>query len=115
MKMKKEMIQGERDVDFNGKPLQLLEYVFCELQVNDSYVKKARKLIARNGTKSVIGREWLSTLRYQLVPERGELNVNSAEKQQEPSVESKDLVNEFPKLFERQGNVRNHQVRINLK
>ena len=26
----------ERYVDFNGKPLQLMGYVFCELQVNNS-------------------------------------------------------------------------------
>ena len=33
-----EMVENERYVDFNGKPLRLLGYVFCELQVNDSYV-----------------------------------------------------------------------------
>ena len=38
------MIKGEKYVDFNGKPLNLLGYVFCELQVRD-----------RTG--------WLSTLR----------------------------------------------------
>ena len=57
------MIEDERYVDFNGKPLKVLGYVFCELQVNDSYVKKARILFAKTGTKPIIGREWLSTLR----------------------------------------------------
>ena len=38
----REVIKGERYLDFNGKPLQLLVYVFCELQMNDSYIKKAR-------------------------------------------------------------------------
>ena len=51
------MVESERYVDFNGKPLPLLGYVFCELQVNDSYLKKARILIAKKGTKSIIGRE----------------------------------------------------------
>ena len=32
----REMVENERYVDFNGKPLHLLGYVFCELQVNDS-------------------------------------------------------------------------------
>ena len=51
------MIEGDRYVDFNGKPLQMLGYVFCELQVNESYVRKARIFIAQNGSKSIIGRE----------------------------------------------------------
>ena len=56
----------KRDVDFNGKHVNLLVYVFCELQVNDSYIKKARILIAKNGTKLIIGGEWLTTPRYKL-------------------------------------------------
>ena len=70
------MIEDERYVDFSGKPLKLMGYVFCELRVNDSYVKKTRILLAKPGTKSIIGREWLSTLRYKLVAE-GELEENS--------------------------------------
>ena len=42
------MIENGRYVDFNGKPVKLLGYVFCELQVNDSYTEKARILIAKN-------------------------------------------------------------------
>ena len=92
----RQMIEGERYVDFNGKPLHLLGYVFCELHVNDSYVKKARILIVRSGSKSIIGREWLSTLRYKLEPQKGELEINSIEKISELSVETRQLVAEFP-------------------
>ena len=35
----REMIEGEKYVDFNGKPLNLLGYVFCELQVGNQYIK----------------------------------------------------------------------------
>ena len=102
----REMVENERYVDFNGKPLHMLGYVFCELQVNDSFVKKARILIAKKGTKSIIGSEWLSTLNYQVAPEqKGEFEVNSIEKDQEISVETKQFVKEFPKLFERRGKV----------
>ena len=75
------MIEDERYVDFNGKPLQILGDMCCELEVNDSYIRKARILIARNGSKSIIGREWLTSLRYKLEPEKGELEVNCIEKQ----------------------------------
>ena len=40
---------------FNGKLLNLLGYVFCELQVGDSYIKKARVLVAESGSKTMIG------------------------------------------------------------
>ena len=46
----RDLIKEEKYVDFNGKPLNLLGYVFCELQVGDSYVKKARVPVARKGT-----------------------------------------------------------------
>ena len=108
----REIVKGERYVDFNGKPLQLLGYVFCELQVNDVYIKKARVLIAKNGTKPIIGREWLTTLKYK---QKGELDVNSIEKEKDLSAETKQFVKEFPKLFERRGKVKNHKVRINFK
>ena len=112
----REIVKGERYVDFNGKPLQLLGYVFCELQVTDVYIKKARVLIAKNGTKSNIGREWLTTLKYKLVPgQKGELEVNSIEKEKDLSAETKQFVKDSPKLFERRGKVKNHNVRINFK
>ena len=53
----RDLIKEEKYVDFNGKPLNLLGYVFCELQVGDSYIRKARVLVARKGYKSIIGRE----------------------------------------------------------
>ena len=76
--------------------------MFCELQVGNQYIKKARILIAKNGTKSIIGREWLSTLRYRFSPvNEGELEVNSVEKDEELSAETKQLSNEIPDLFKR--------------
>ena len=105
------MTEGDRYVDFNGKPLQLLGYVFGELPVNENYIRKPRILIAQKGSKSIIGREWLSTLRYKLEPEQGKLIVNSIEK--ELSEETKQLVRETPALFARQGKIKNYQVKIN--
>ena len=86
-------------MDFNGKPLNLLGHVFCERQVSDSYVKKARVLVARKEYKSIIGREWLSTLRFSFTQEKGELEVNSIDKDVKLSEESKQFVKEIPKLF----------------
>ena len=58
----------------------------------------------------------MTTLKYKLVPEqKGELDVNSIEKEKDLSAETKQFVKEFPKLFERRGKVKNHKVRINFK
>ena len=109
------MIEGERYVDFNGKPLNLLGYVFCELQVGDQYIKKARILVTKSGTKSIIGREWLSTLKYTIAQaNKGECEVNSIEKE-ELSTETKQFCNEFPKLFKRNGKMKDHEIKIKLK
>ena len=61
------MVEGEKYVHFNGKPLNLLGYVFCQLQVDEKFMKKARLLLTREGTKSIVGREWLSTLKFVIV------------------------------------------------
>ena len=75
----------------------------------------ATSKVDRSGSKSIIGREWLTTLRYKLQPQKGELEVNSIEKKSELSVETKQLVTEFPELFKRQGKVNNYKIKINLK
>ena len=112
----REMIEGEKYVDFNGKPLNLLGYVFYELQVGNQYIKKTRILIAKKGTKSIIGREWLFTLRYRFTPvNESELELSSVEKDEELSVEAKQLSNELPDLIKRNGRIKNQQVKINLK
>ena len=112
----RQMIKGERYVDFNGKPLNLLGYVFCELQVGDQYIKKARILVTKSGTKSIIGREWLSTLKYTIAPaNKGECEVNSIEKEEELSTETKQFCNDFPQLFKRNGKIKDHEIKIKLK
>ena len=73
-------------------------------------------MIAKKGTKSIIGKEWLSTLKYKLIPEqKGELEVNSIDKDQELSVKTKQFVKENPTLFERRGKVKSHEVKTNFK
>ena len=48
------MIESEKYIDFNGRPMILLGYIFCELQAGDSYIGKARIFIAKSRTKSNI-------------------------------------------------------------
>ena len=47
--------------------------------------------------------------------QEGELDFNSIEVGEELSVETKKMVNEFPKLFKRNGKLKNYEVKIRLK
>ena len=47
-------------VDYNKQPVNLLGYIFCELQVGGKYIRKARILVARPGAKSIVGRDRLN-------------------------------------------------------
>ena len=108
----RDMIEGERYVDYNKKPLNLLGYQFVRLEVAGVTVSKARVLIAPNSGKSIVGRDWLVALRYKINQpiEKGECVINqlivnnnkvkneiSPEEKQNPEVQQ--LTREFPKLF----------------
>ena len=60
----RDMIENERYVDYYRKPLELLGYQFVRLEVAGVTVSKARKLVAPNSGKSIVGRGWLVALRY---------------------------------------------------
>ena len=73
----RDMIGGERYVDYNRKPLKLLGYQFVRREVAGVTVSKARVLVAPNSGKSTVGRDWLVALRYKITQpiERGECEV----------------------------------------
>ena len=104
----REMIKGKKYVDFNGKQLNLLGYVFCQLQVGDQFIKKARILVTSKGSRSIIGRQWLSMLRYKFEPViESKLEENSIEKDEELCEETKKFASDFKNLFTRNGKVKN--------
>ena len=77
-------------------------------------MKKARILVAKEKMKSIVGREWLSTLKfYRIQNSVGESVINVIEKEGEKlSQETKALVNEFPNLFSRNGKIKDHKIKI---
>ena len=62
----REMIEDERYVDYNRKPLELLGYQFVRLEVAGVTVSKARVLVAPNSGKSIVGRDWLVAILYKI-------------------------------------------------
>ena len=124
----RDMIDQERYVDYNKRPLELLGYQFVRLEVAGVTVSKARVLVAPNSGKSIIGRDWLIALRYKITQsiERGECNVNTkftecAEAVNEISPEEKinpevqQIMREFPELFKRKGRVKDNEIKIEMK
>ena len=106
--------------------------------MGDSKLNKARILIANKGAKSLIGRDWLNAFNYKFVsPTKGEGNkaiytikqiIKQPNKTTQPSEQAKPktwndndnnnekikLQNQFSSLFTRQGQIRDHTVKIEL-
>ena len=70
--------------------------------------------------KSIIGREWLSTLKLEIAltnQDKVELIANSIEKEKSSklSEDTKLFVKIFPELFSRKGKIKNQKVKITTK
>ena len=76
--------------------------MFVSLQVKGIRVSKARVLIAKKGTKAIVGRDWLTALQYKTVhsTEEGENSINCVSAEQanpevELSAEVKQIADDF--------------------
>ena len=74
--------------------------------------------MSRSGAKSIIGRDCLNYLHYSTEPKKGGKSniINNINKEgQIPQERWKIAVKEqFPKLFERKGRIKNHQLHAEL-
>ena len=69
------LTEDEKYVDDKKQPVNLLGYIFCELEVGGKYIRKARILVARPGARSIVEGDWLNYLQYAIEPKtEGELN-----------------------------------------
>ena len=92
------------------------------LQVNGIRALKARMLVARKDTKPIVGRDWLTALRYKIVhaTEESENSTNCVSEEKvkpevELSAEGKQLKAEFSDLFERRGRGSSYSIKIDMK
>ena len=132
----RELPESEEYVDFNKRKLR---NVFCQLEAGKSNLQKARMLVAEKGAKSLIGRDWLNAFNYRFVsPNQKEGNsaiykvttiyslqmktnkTHESGKQTEVTKnnhinEQIKLKKEFEDLFERQGKLVGHDVKIEFK
>ena len=133
----RQLPEDEEYVDFNKRKLNRLGYVFCQLEVGESKMQKARILVAERGAKSQIGRDWLNAFNYKFVsPNQNEgkpiickitSGTTKPNKTTKPSETTKPenwndkqneqikLKQQFKDLFEREGKLNKHKVRIEFK
>ena len=106
-------------VDYNGKPLNLVGFINVDVQVGKRTIKRARIVIARDGKKSLVGRDWLTQLTYRVAEatKEGECTntVNIIENNVELAPELKRISQKFPKIFSRQGKITGHTRKIEFK
>ena len=62
----RDMIEDEHYVDYNKRSLKVLRYQFVRLELAGVTVWKARVRVASNSGKSIVRRDWLIALRYQI-------------------------------------------------
>ena len=96
--------------------------MFVSIQVGKTRMSKARVLVAKKGAKSIIGRDWLTALKYKIEPPitKGENAVNSFSRESDESEnklsrDAQQLVQEFQNLFKRRGRVNNYKIKIEMK
>ena len=79
-------------------------------------------LVPKKGSKSIVGRDWLTALKYNIeqpITEGGNsvnsISCESAESENKLSPDAKQLVEEFPNLFRRRGRVNYYKIKIEMK
>ena len=123
-----DMVDNERYVDYNKRPLDLLGDQFVRQEIAGVTVSNIRVLVAPNSGKSIIGRDWLIALRYKIRQpiERGECKVNTEfvkcakavseiSPEENISPEIQQVMREFPDLFKRKARVKNYEIKIDMK
>ena len=115
------MPESEKYVDYNGQQLDLLGIFKGRVEVNNKVIEKARILVSQDGTKAIVGRDWMRQLAYKIQPagikNHGENSVMRVEKEEDvkKSVDLQKLEGKFPKLFTRKGKFKGFKVKANFK
>ena len=79
-------------------------------------------LVAKKGAKSIVGRDWLTALKYKIeqpTTRREDIVISISCESVNPEIrlspEAEQLVEEFPNLFKRRGRVNNYKIKIDMK
>ena len=100
------MLKNEQYVDYNNKPLNLLGYTTVNVNVGKRTIKNARIVITKDGKRSLIRRDWLNQLNFEVDEVNGNSEyahvVHNISEQQDFEI----LEQNFPKWFSREGKIK---------
>ena len=101
-------------MDFNKRPLRILGFITVEVKVGNNAISNARVLIAPDGHKSLVGRDWLNHLQYQFTaPKQQNSEYSESIFLVEPvDPELVNLQKQFPKLFSEKGRIKDYCIKI---
>ena len=71
------LAKNEEFVDYNGRPLNLLEFTTADVKVGKQILKQERIVITREGKKTLIGRDWLAKLNFKVAESNNNSEYNN--------------------------------------
>ena len=101
----------EQYVDYNNKPLNRLGFTTVDVQVGKRKLGKARKIITRDGKRSLIGQDWLTQLNFTVGEANGNSEYTNIIKNISLRKDIETLKQKFPKICSRK---RKKGIKVNL-
>ena len=101
--------EDEKYVDYSRNKIEFIGAIIGQVEAGCKKLDKVRALIAENGARTVIGRDWLRGLGVKLKTEGGKCEINCVD---EPP---NKLFTEFGELFNRHGRVEGHEINAQFK
>ena len=101
--------KNEKYIDFSSNRINFLGAMIGQVESGARKLDKVRALIAENGTRTVIGRDWLRGLGIKLKTEGGKCEMNLVNKP------PNKLFTEFKELFSLHGRIERHEINAQFK
>ena len=100
----KPLDKDEKYVDYSSNKIEFLGAIIGQVESGAKKLDKVRVLVAENGTRTVIGRDWLRGLGIKLKTEGGKCEINCI------SEPTNKLFKEFEELFSQKGRLESHEI-----
>ena len=101
--------KDEKFVNYSSNKIEFLGAIIGQVESGAKKLDKMRALVAENGTRTVIGRDWLRGLGIKLKTEGGKCEINCI------SEPTNKLLKEFEELFSRKGRLEGHKINAQFK
>ena len=101
--------ENEKYIDYSSNKIKFLGAIIGQVESGMRKLDKVRALIAENGARTLIGRDWLRWLGIKLKTEGGKSEINYVN--ETPN----KLFTDFKELFTRQGCVQGHEINAEFK